>query len=374
MPRTLVVSNLATHYRKPLYLRMTELMDVEFVFYSDGGEWYWNAEDAGIEGLPARRLKGVWLGRTRVTPGLIPIVLRSRYDVCMSSMDGKFAVAASYLGSRLRRRPWVLWAGLWRHPTSRGSWLTRPLSRYLYRHADVVLTYGKHVSRFVIEEGADPARVWEAPQAVDQALFHHLDRDLRPHTPLRIGYVGRLEPWKGAAVLVDALALLSGRGVAFTARLAGTGPDEHQLRNDIAAAGLQDRVELVGQVANHELPGLYRDLDVVVIPSIDSPDFTEPWSLVANEAMGCGCLVVATDAVGAAADGLVTDRVTGRVVPAGDAAALAAALGDAAADPGEVERLRRSGIEAVKAYSFDAAADAFVRATALVTTGRKQRD
>ena len=367
VPRTLLVTNLATHYRRPLYQRLTELLDIEFVFYSDGGEWYWNADDAGTEGLPARRLKGRWIGGTRITPGLVPLVLRTPFDVCISSLDGRFAVPISYLGARLRRRSWVLWAGVWQHPATRSSWLVRPLSRYLYRHADVILTYGRHVSRFVIAEGADPTRVWEAPQAVDLTLFTHQGRSLRPLETLHIGYVGRLEHWKGSHVLIEALRLLSDRGVSFDAQLAGAGPEEVSCRAAITAAGLDTRVCLVGQVPNEDLADFYRALDVVVIPSIESAEFTEPWSLVANEAMGCGCLVIASDAVGAAADGLVTDGSTGLVFPAGEPAALAAALERAAADADLTERLRKSGAQAVQAYSFEAAAQAFVRAVDLLS-------
>ena len=51
--------------------------------------------------------------------------------------------------------------------------------------------------------------------------------------------------------------------------------------------------------------------------------FREPWGLVVNEAMNRGLAVIATDAVGAAAGGLVRDGSNGLVVPAGDSAALA---------------------------------------------------
>ena len=69
------------------------------------------------------------------------------------------------------------------------------------------------------------------------------------------------------------------------------------------------------------------------MPSIATRRFLEPWGLVCNEAMSQGRPVIATDAVGAAAGGLVRDGETGLVVPAGDARALAEAierlLGDA---------------------------------------------
>jgi glycosyltransferase involved in cell wall biosynthesis len=373
VPRTLVVTNLATHYRRPLYRRLAELLDLHLVFYSDGGEWYWQGDDGGVEDLPATRLKGKWVGHTRITPGLLGVMLLRPYDVCIGSLNGKFALPVSYLGARLRRKGFVLWTGMWRHPTTRVHRLTRRPTRFLYRHADVVLTYGRHVSRFVVAEGADPARVIEAPQAVDLELFSLGGRDLGLAVPLRIGFVGRLEHWKGPQVLIEALGSLASCQMAFSATFVGAGPDEAACRERVQQLGLADRVTFVGRVPNAELPDLYRELDVVVVPSVETADFSEPWSLAVNEAMGCGCLVIASDSVGAAADGLVTDGATGRVVPSGDADALAAVLRETATRPELTRELRAAGNRRVQAYSFDAAAAAFVEAAALSARTRGRR-
>ena len=79
-------------------------------------------------------------------------------------------------------------------------------------------------------------------------------------------------------------------------------------------------------VAPVELRNLYAAADVLVLPSIPTRTFREPWGLVVNEAMNQGLPVIASDAVGAAAGGLVRDGRNGLVVPAGDSAALAGAL------------------------------------------------
>ena len=102
------------------------------------------------------------------------------------------------------------------------------------------------------------------------------------------------------------------------------------------------------------LRNFYAGSDVVVIPSIPTRDFREPWGLVANEAFNQGVPVIATDAVGAAAGGLVRHERTGLVVPAGDAAALAAALRRMHAEPELRGRLGAAARDAVGAYSHDA--------------------
>jgi glycosyltransferase involved in cell wall biosynthesis len=80
--------------------------------------------------------------------------------------------------------------------------------------------------------------------------------------------------------------------------------------------------------------------------------------------------VIATDAVGAAAGGLIEHERTGLVVPAGDVDALAAALRRLHDDPALRARLGAAGREAVKAHSHAAWADGMARALAAVGAGR----
>jgi glycosyltransferase involved in cell wall biosynthesis len=90
--------------------------------------------------------------------------------------------------------------------------------------------------------------------------------------------------------------------------------------------------------------------------------FIEPWGLVVNEAMNQGAAIIATDAVGAAAGGLVRDGRNGLIVPAGDAQALAGALVSLAADRTRCAALGANGREDVRAYTFDAWAQSFADA------------
>ena len=102
------------------------------------------------------------------------------------------------------------------------------------------------------------------------------------------------------------------------------------------------------------LRNFYAGSDVVVVPSVPTRDFREPWGLVVNEAFNQGVPVIATDAVGAVAGGLVRHERTGLVVPAGDVGALAAALRRLHDDPALRARLGADAREAVAAYTHDA--------------------
>jgi glycosyltransferase involved in cell wall biosynthesis len=115
-----------------------------------------------------------------------------------------------------------------------------------------------------------------------------------------------------------------------------------------------DAVAELGHVAPEQLRNLYGSAGVLVVPSVGSRSFREPWGLVVNEAMNQHVAILASDAVGAAAGGLVRTGRTGLVVPAGDPYALAVALRRLHADAPRRARLAAQGAHDVRAYTFEA--------------------
>ena len=150
-------------------------------------------------------------------------------------------------------------------------------------------------------------------------------------------YAGKRSLGKGTTVLVDALDRIRAAvpGVRFV--FAGKG--------EIAIPSGPD-VHVLGVVEQRDLFALYRAADVVVVPSI----WPEPLSRVLLEAMRLGRPVVAT-AVGGTPEA-VEHGVTGLLVPARDAGALAAAVTGLLGDPLRRERMGREAIERVSAV-FD---------------------
>jgi glycosyltransferase involved in cell wall biosynthesis len=139
---------------------------------------------------------------------------------------------------------------------------------------------------------------------------------------LRLLAVGRLVEKKGFPVLLDAASRML---APFHLRIVGSGPQREALERQIAAAGLQDRVELVGARTHEELPAEYAAAHVVVVPSVaDASGDRDGLPNVVLEAMSCARPVVASD-IGAVSSAVIDGR-TGVLVPPGDAAALAGAL------------------------------------------------
>jgi glycosyltransferase involved in cell wall biosynthesis len=372
-PRILLVTNVNSPYRDPGYRRLQATGRVEFIFYSDGGERYWGGETLPVDHL-GTGLRGWWLGRTRITPGLIPRLVATDADVVIQGITGKVAVLATAAVSRARRQPLVLWTGVWRDPGGAVHRLGRPLVARLLRRADGVVTYGSHVSAAVVSKGVAPEAVTIVPQCVPNEHFGgprpaaeigRLRRSWGVGEGRVVLYVGRLVAEKGTDLLVDAFV----RAIAERPEgertdhlvIVGSGPLEDRLRSVAGRAG-GERVHVVGRMPNAALPAAYQVADLVVVPSRETAVWCEPWGLVVNEAMAAGTCVLASDTVGAVRGALVRDGVSGAVFRSGDADDLAHRLGALLDDDERRHRLARQGHADVQAYTYDAMAGALLDA------------
>jgi glycosyltransferase involved in cell wall biosynthesis len=111
-------------------------------------------------------------------------------------------------------------------------------------------------------------------------------------------FCAKLQPWKRPLELLEAFSC-AGVPNAFLV-FAGDGPQRVEMEERAHDLGIADRVKILGFVNQSQLPETYRASDLFVLPS----DY-EPFGLVVNEAMLCGCPVVVSDKVGAQQD-LVT--------------------------------------------------------------------
>jgi glycosyltransferase involved in cell wall biosynthesis len=129
----------------------------------------------------------------------------------------------------------------------------------------------------------------------------------------------------------------------------------------------------MGRVDKQDLPALYAAADALVLPSVRTATFTEPWGLVVNEAMLQGTPAITSDAVGAAAGGLVQDGRNGLVVPEQDVAALAQAITTITEDAQLRQTLGDNARRDVASYTPAAWADGMREALHAVGAGREER-
>lgn len=165
---------------------------------------------------------------------------------------------------------------------------------------------------------------------------------------LRLGFIGRLERFKGVHVILEAMR----HEPRWHLEVVGDGPLRSTLSSDVRRAGMQARVTFRGFVAHDDLPGLYRSFDVLVVPSLPTPQWEEQFCRVAVEAMASAVPVVAS------ASGALPEVVGrgGVLFPHGDAAALRAALQRLDEDPDRRAALGRQAREWSTRFSWEAIA------------------
>lgn len=232
------------------------------------------------------------------------------------------------------------------------------IERRLAAHVDhiVALTCGE--ARLLHRSfGTSGARISVVPAGVDLDRFPVRSAPPGAGTP-QLLFVGRLQPVKGPDIAVRTLAevhrthpdarLVVVGGVSGTG--AGrSGPDELlQLGRDL---GVADRLEIHPARPQTQLSALYRDADVVLVPSR-----SESFGLVALEAQASGTPVVAA-AVGGLGDVV---RGGGTLVDGHDPRDHAEAVRSYLAAPARAARVGRAGRTHAERYSWDAVVDGLI--------------
>ena len=233
-----------------------------------------------------------------------------------------------------------------------------PFTRYIYRHADAIVVYGQHVKRYLISEGVAPERIFVAAHAVDNQMYNHPvaeQEQLALREALQIEpeekvvlYLGRLEKIKGLPDLLKAFASLKREDTVLL--LAGDGGERKRLESLAAAYGISEKVRFTGYVASEKTSHYYSISDLFVLPSVTLPVGKETWGLVINEAFNQGVPVVATEAVGATAGGLVQNGINGLVVPERDSQALAQALQQLLDDKALRSKMNKNALKTIQMW------------------------
>lgn len=145
-------------------------------------------------------------------------------------------------------------------------------------------------------------------------------------------FVGRLVEKKGLRYLLQALAQVKQQIPLVKLQIIGDGPERESLQSLAQQLALTDHIQWLGKIPNTELPAYYQRAQIFVMPSvIDARGDQEGLGLVAVEAMGCGCAVIASDLP--AIRDVVMDGVTGLSVPPANVEALAQGISQLLSDP-----------------------------------------
>ena len=203
------------------------------------------------------------------------------------------------------------------------------LERKLSDAAAVVTVSDYNLDFLTSWYGPSAARVRRIYNGIDLAAFAPATPRERP--PVVVG-VGRLVEKKGFHHLIDAIDLLVRAGRPVRLDLIGTGAVEEELRAQVERLGLAGTVRFLGPLPQERIREAVTQAAVLAAPCVVGADGNrDGLPTVILESLALGTPVVATPVTGIPE--AVDDEITGLLVPEGDAAALARALGRLLDDP-----------------------------------------
>jgi glycosyltransferase involved in cell wall biosynthesis len=181
------------------------------------------------------------------------------------------------------------------------------------------LFLGDHISELPV--GLDEARFSPGPGSERSTLGWGAEHKV-------IGYVGRLSHIKGVDLLAQSFRIVSRNDPAARLLVVGTGEETANLRATLAAEIAAGLVRMVGDVSHERLPGLFRCMDLLVMPSR-----YENFSNAVLEAFACGVPFVGSDVGGNRA---MYEGGAGWLFEASSAMSLARVLQEALSDRREL--------------------------------------
>ncbi|CAG0988478.1 partial D-inositol 3-phosphate glycosyltransferase, partial [Anaerolineae bacterium] len=286
IPKVIIQYNCIAHYRKPIFELLSACADVEFNVVADSKTdspfmKVVDIQDSSIRGLVAKRWD-IRLGNSITLfwqPDAIKVVLRKKPDViiALGNPYSLTAWALIALGSLLGI-PTLLWGhGLLTSESGPKWWLRR----FFYSLAHGQLLYSDYAKELLIKQGFDPNRLFVVYNSLDydaqtKAANEISEQDcsdfrtalgVKPNDGMVV-FTGRLQKNKKLDLLIQAVALLAGKGNSVHIVLVGEGPERANLQNQAAKLGISHLLHFLGESYDERKIGLAIGAsDLCVIPS-----------------------------------------------------------------------------------------------------------
>jgi glycosyltransferase involved in cell wall biosynthesis len=306
--RILLITNIIAPYRIPLLNAFSDRLGDRFSTWfmhetEPDRQWRieWEAMRFSHRVLPGttiRFLNTYW----HLNPGFAMRLFREHPDVVV--MGGynslHYPIVMGYTkvtGARL-----ILWNESHFDSSLQNKGMVRLAKRAMVSAAAAFLTPSARAQEYVVAYGADPHACFRMYNCIDPERFRPRGDRRRSYGDLRLLFVGRLTPFKGLGVALDALAGVPGD---WTLTVAGTGPEEDRLKAQARALGIADRVDFLGFVPYEAMPDIYSRHNYFMLPT-----FNDPCPLVVNEALCAGLFCILSRFAGNA-DEFIADGVNG---------------------------------------------------------------
>ena len=288
-------SNYLTHHQIPFCEAMCKLPEVEFHFIStmpmeqerkDGG-WEFSQKypyeiKAYKDESQAQKAMELAISSDVMITGSAP---ESYVRARMKSGKNKLT---------LRYSERIYKTGRWRVLSPRGAWLRFQTYFRYFGKPLYMLSASAYTAGDLAMLGSYLGRCYKWGYFPATKTYENVDAVMDHKEPNTILWTARMIDWKHPEVPVEIAARLKKDGYDFRLNMIGTGAMEQQIKDMIAAEGLQEQVHLLGTMTPEQVREQMEKHTVFLFTS----DQNEGWGAVLNEAMNSGCAVIANDQIG----------------------------------------------------------------------------
>lgn len=371
--RLTLITEIIAPYRIPVFnvLAAREDLDLHVIFLSETDpnlrDWlvYKNEIRFSYEVLPSFRRR---LGKYNVLINrrLSSVLARSRPNAILCGGYNYLASWQAQCWARRRSIPFLLWLESTAADQRRQAHIVELLKARFLARCTAFVVPGKASHAYLRQFHVPEASVFIAPNAVDNSFYADSAAQAGAHSdatrasiqlPARyLLFVGRLVEAKGVFELFDAYATLPHpirESVALV--LVGDGPARSALARRAAQIHPGD-IRFTGFIQKEDLPPYYALAETLVFPT-----HSDTWGFVVNEAMACGCPVIASEVAGCVPD-LIDDGRTGKIVPPRDVPQLAATMEYLAGHEEVRSRMSTQATQRIAAYSPETCAHGIAKA------------
>jgi glycosyltransferase involved in cell wall biosynthesis len=333
--------------------------DLIWTYVNSSQDW---GKDADIGKLPVLLDRGISpMRRVARVCKLAWKILRGRYTVAHLAGWGHWVVRVAIICCKLRGVPFSVESDTQLSHDLSGwrEWLKGKIYPVILDWPAVVIPGGKRQANLFRHYGVSEDKISISHMTTDIRKINRILTLPRDEFRASVGigadnivvlYVGRLEPYKGVAVLLEGFekALKQNRNLMLA--VIGDGSMMQDVKNFRDRLGLS-RVHIAGRQSVESVTQWMRSSEMLVLPSLH-----EQWGMVVNEAMTCGLPVIVSDACGCA-DDLVENGRTGFVFPSGDLEEFAARVLQLAADSSKREQMGLEGQRLIEPWVIERQAE-----------------
>jgi glycosyltransferase involved in cell wall biosynthesis len=319
-----IFQNIPSIYRSSIFYALSkhpEISDFQVYYFSRGVVGYNHWIDDKTISASLKLVQHEFIPKSKKNLGFTETVSppvsndffrdRSFGDVCILTGYASPADWQALFWLKLSKHPIVLWYGSTLN-TSNDNFLKKSLKKLFFSQVDTFITYGTCATDCLLQYGVEKNRIVTGCNVTD-TIFFNCSQDFAEKIDIDFQwfYSGQLIHRKGLDIFLVAISSMTNLP-DWHLTVAGSGEMNLNYKELVVQLGIAEKVTFLGNQTYQQLKTHYQKSDGLVFLSRQ-----EVWGLVANEAIHCGCPVLASNKAGATPD-IIQENVNGIVCDIND--------------------------------------------------------